>query len=96
MLAIGAGLVRTASSPLALAADAPVRAGITPFDSRRGRGRTCRRRQKGIIVNLTRLLALAGVVLAAIAFLAAVIASFAAPAWVLPAAVLCVAVAVAL
>lgn len=47
-------------------------------------------------MNVRRALALAGAVLAAVAFLAAVVSGFAAPAWVLPAGVLCVATAVAL
>lgn len=45
---------------------------------------------------LIRLLALAALVLAGFAFAPAIIAGFTAPAWVLPAAVLCLAVAVAL
>jgi len=42
------------------------------------------------------ILALAGLVLAAIAFLASVVSGFSAPGWVLPTAVLCVAAVVVL
>ena len=45
---------------------------------------------------LVRILAIIGVILAAIAFLSAIVSGFSAPGWVLPAAVLCVCAAVAL